>query len=162
MSRSKWHAVLVCLSVAAIPSLGAAQTPVTGVWNLVSYEVESQATGQREPVLGKAPAGNIIFMPEGRMMVVLTGEGRKPAGSDPERADLFKSLVAYSGTYRIEGDKWVTRVDVAANPAWVGGEQTRSFRIDGNRMQESTGYMQWPIRPDKGTVRFVLTWERAK
>jgi hypothetical protein len=64
--------------------------------------------------------------------------------------------------YRVEGDKWITKVDVAANPGWVGTEQTRFFRVDGERLQESTAVMQWAARPEKGMVRFVLTRERAK
>jgi hypothetical protein len=94
---------------------------------------------------------------------------RREAGSSgasgeqgPDRADLLKSLVAYTGIYRIEGDKWITNVDVSANPAWVGTEQTRFFRVDGERLQESTAAMQLPARPEKGMVRFVLMWERAK
>jgi hypothetical protein len=151
----------VCL-VAVHASIADDRGPILGTWRLVSYEVESQATGEREPVLGKTPTGNIIFTSEGRMMVVLTGESRKPPSNDQDRADLFKSLVAYTGTYRVEGDKWITKVDVAANPAWVGGEQTRTFRVDGNRLHESTAFMQWSLRPEKGTVRFTLTWERAQ
>ena len=162
MLRFRWLAVLVWLAL-AVPASGAADRDrILGIWKLVSYEVESQATGERESVLGKTPTGNIIFTPEGRMMVVLTGEGRKAPTNDQDRADLFKSLVAYTGMYRVEGDTWITKVDVAANPAWVGGEQTRMFRLDGDRLQEFTSFMQWAPRPEKGTVRFVLTWERAK
>ena len=35
-------------------------------------------------------------------------------------------MVAYTGTYRVEGNKWITKVDVAANPALLGTEQARS------------------------------------
>jgi len=48
-----------------------------------------------------------------------TAEGRKAPNTDQDRADL-KSMVAYTGMYRIEGDKWITKVDVSGNPAWVG------------------------------------------
>ena len=155
--------VLLLLVFAVTQStLAQDRAKVLGIWGLVSYEVESQATGQREPVLGNNPTGYIIFTPEGRMMVVLTGEGRKAPNTDQDRADLLKSLVAYTGMYRIEGDKWITKVDVSANPAWVGDEQTRFFRVDGGRLQESTAFMQWAVRPEKGMVRFILTWERAK
>ena len=71
-------------------------------------------------------------------------------------------MVAYTGIYRVEGDKWITKVDVAANPAWVGTEQTRFFRVDGDRLQEMTPVMQWAARPEKGMVRFILTYEREK
>jgi hypothetical protein len=152
---------VVLLLTSPLTSFAEDRSGIVGVWRLVSYEVESQATGEREPGLGKNPTGNIVFTPEGRMMVVLTGEGRKAPNTDQDRAGLLMSMVAYTGTYRIEGDKWITKVDVSWNPAWVGSEQTRSFRLDGDRLQESTPLMQWAARPEKGTVRFILTWERT-
>jgi hypothetical protein len=130
-----------------------------GLWRLVAYEMELQATGAKETPMGASPAGYILFGADHRMMVVLTGEGRKPAAADPDRAELFKSLVAYTGTYRVEGDKWITKVEVAHNPAWVGTEQARTFALEGERLKEMTAVMN---RPDKGMVRFVLTWERVK
>ena len=96
------------------------------------------------------------------MMVVLTSKARKVPNTDQDRADLLSSLVAYTGLYRVEDGKWITKVDVAANPAWVGGEQARFFKRDGDRLQESTGWMQWPVRPEKGTVRFILIWQHSR
>jgi hypothetical protein len=93
------------------------------------------------------------------MMVVLTNEGRKAPKTDQDRADLFNSMVAYTGMYRIEDDKWITKVDVSGNPALVGTEQARFFRVNGDRLQEIT---QWTPRPEKGMGRTVITWERAK
>jgi hypothetical protein len=61
--------------------------------------------------------------------------------------------------YRVEGDKWITTVDVSANPAWVGTEQTRSFRVTGDRLQEMTA---WAARPDNRMTRAILIYERAK
>ncbi len=91
---------------------------IQGVWKLVSLEIESQATGQKEPVMGQHPAGYVIFTHE-RAMFILTGEGRKPGKTERERADLLNSMIAYTGQYRLEGDQWVTDVDVAWDPEWV-------------------------------------------
>ena len=96
---------------------------------------------------------------EGLVAVMITAEGRKPPTTDQDRAGLRNSLVAYTGTYRVAGDQWVTSVDVSANPAWVGTEQTRSFRVSGNRRQEMTA---WVARPDNRMARAVFTDERAK
>jgi len=74
--------------------------------------------------MGKHPSGYVIFTPEARVFFVLTGEGRKPAKTAEEKAELLNSLVAYTGTYRVEGDNWITSVEVAWNPAWVGTEQS--------------------------------------
>jgi hypothetical protein len=84
---------------------------ILGIRKLASFEAEIQATGQKKPVMGQNPTGYVIFTPEGRAFFILTGEGRKPAKTVQERADLLNTLVAYTGTYRLEGDEWITKVD---------------------------------------------------
>lgn len=159
MNKFKWFVIPVLMTTVMGASFAADRDALLGSWRLVSYEREYQATGEREYPMGKAPTGYIQFLPDGRMAVVITGEGRTVPTTDQERAGLFNTLVAYTGRYRVEGDKWVTAVDVAANPALVGTEQSRSFRITGDRLQEMTG---WMARPDNRMARGVLTYERAK
>lgn len=48
------------------------------------------------------------------------------------------------------------------NPEWVGTEQTRSFRIEGNRLQVLTPWRIMPNWADKGMTRSIITFERAK
>jgi hypothetical protein len=153
--------VLVGFLAASEPGL-ADEARLHGVWKLVSYEVEIQKSGQKEPVMGRSPTGYVIFTPEGRAMFLLTGEGRKPAKTAEERAQLLSTLVAYTGTYRIEADKWITRVEVAWNPEWVGTEQTRFFKVDGNRLQVLTTWRVMPNWADKGMQRSIVTFERSK
>jgi hypothetical protein len=162
MLRLKCSIALGCLLIAVQPSLADERAPVHGVWKLVSYEIEIQATGQKEPVMGKNPTGYVIFTPESRVWFILTGEGRKPAKTMQERADLLGSLVAYTGTYRVEGDKWITKVEVAWNPEWVGTEQTRSFKVEGERLQVLTPWRVMPNWAEKGMTRSIVTFERAK
>ena len=159
MCNLKWLVVLGLFLIAVKPSVADDREKILGIWRLVSFEVEFQATGEREQIRGKNPTGFIIFTPEGRMMVVLTNEGRKAPKTDQDRADLFNAMVAYTGMYRIEGDRWITKVDVSGNPALVGTEQARFFRLDGDRLQEITA---WTPRSEKGMGRTVITWERAK
>jgi hypothetical protein len=135
------------------------RAPLVGLWRLVSFQREYQATGDREFPMGHTPAGYILFLPEGRMAVVITGEGRKAPTTDQDRAGLFTTLVAYTGPYRVDGDKWITTVEVSMNPAWVGTEQTRAFEISGDRLQEMTAYA---ARPDNRLARAVITYERVK
>jgi hypothetical protein len=144
------------------PSLADDPAKIVGIWKLVTYEVEVQATGQKGPVMGEHPTGYVNFAPEGRVWFVLTGEGRKPAKTIEDRAELLNTLVAYTGKYRVEEDKWITSVDVAWNPAWVGTEQTRSFTIEGDRLQVVTPWRIMPNWPDKGMQRSLITFERAK
>jgi len=162
MSKSRWLAVLVLLVISVQPSLADDPAKIVGIWKLVTYEVEVQATGQKGPVMGEHPTGYVNFAPEGRVWFVLTGEGRKPAKTIEDRAELLNTLVAYTGKYRVEEDKWITSVDVAWNPAWVGTEQTRSFTIEGDRLQVVTPWRIMPNWPDKGMQRSLITFERAK
>ena len=154
--------VLVIFVILTQPLFAQDRPQVHGVWRLVSYEIEIQATGQKEPVMGNNPTGYVIFTPEGRVWFVLTGEGRKPAKTVQERADLLDSLVAYTGTYRIEGDKWITQVEVAWNPAWVGTEQARFFKVDGERLSVLTPWRVMPNWAEKGMTRSIVTFERVK
>ena len=96
------------------------------------------------------------------MFFMLTGEARKPAKTDQERAELLNTLVAYSGTYGLEGDKWTTNVEVAWNPEWVGTKQVRSFQLDGERLIVLTPWRVMPNWADKGVTRSIVTFERSK
>ena len=135
------------------------RAPLVGLWRLVAFQREYQATGEREYPMGFAPTGYILFLPEGRMWVVITGDGRKPPTTDLDRVGLFNTLVAYTGPYRVDGEKWSTTVEVSMNPAWVGTEQPRAFQISGDRLQETTA---WAVRPDNRMARAVITYERVK
>ena len=162
MLQLKCLLVLVWILTAVQPSFADDRAKIAGAWRIVSWESEFQATGEREPVMGKNPTGYVIFTPEGRFMCVLTGEGRTAAKTDEDRAALLKSIVAYTGMYRLEGDKFIVKVDASWNPAWVGTEQERTFKIDGDRLQTFSPWIQSVTRPEKGMARSFIVFERAK
>lgn len=155
-----YAALLVCL--VAQPVFAQQSNPVVGTWKLVSYEVEVQATGQKLPVMGEKPTGYVSFLPEGRVFFVLTGEARKSAKTDQDRAELLNTLVAYTGTYSLAGDTWTTNVDVAWNPEWVGTKQVRSFKLEGDRLLVMTPWRIMPNWADKGMTRSLITFERSR
>ena len=130
-----------------------------GVWKLLSFEMENQETGQRLPALGDAPRGRLILSPSGQMMAVVTGGGRPVPTSDLERVAAFQSMIAYSGTFRVEGDEWITTVDVSWNESWTSTEQRRYFQLEGDRLVVTSAWAESPFEPGK-TVRGVLTWQR--
>ena len=141
------------------PTFADDRAKIIGTWKLTSYEAELQATGERTAALGKNPTGYVIFTAEGRFMTVLTGDGRKAAKTDQDRADLMKSMLAYTGMYRLEGDKFITKVDVSWTPLWVGTEQVRFFKFEGDRLIVISAWGEWP---GKGMARGFLTFEREK
>jgi hypothetical protein len=154
-------AMVLCLMLAK-PGIADDRGKILGIWKLLSFEAEIQATGQKEPVMGQKPTGYVIFTLEGRAMFILTGEGRKAPKTDKDRADLLNTIIAYTGMYRLEGDQWITKVDVAWSPEFVGTEQRRFFKVDGDRLQVLTTWGVHPNWPDKGMQRRILTFERAK
>ncbi|MBF0557144.1 MAG: lipocalin-like domain-containing protein [Nitrospirae bacterium] len=162
MSKLKLLFVLFLFVTAAQPVFAEDRAQIQGVWKLVSYEVEIQATGQKEFPMGQNPSGYVIFTPEGRVMFILTAEGRKPAKTAEERANLLSTVIAYTGTYRLEEDKWITKVEVAWNPDWIGTEQKRSFKVDQSHLQVLTPWRVMPNWPDKGMTRSIISFERAK
>ena len=127
------------MSVSSVQPAQAITTPtVHGAWQLLSYEVEEQANGETFAPMGENPTGYVIFTSEGRLSFMLSAEGRQPGSNAEERSALLSSMIAYTGIYRLEGDRWITHVDVAWNPEWVGTEQTRFFAIDGDLLTVHT------------------------
>ena len=100
-----------------------------------------------------------MLMPDGYMMVVLTAEGRQPANTDTDRAKAFKSMFAYSGRYRLEGESFVTDVDVASLVEWTGAQQIRTCRFVGPKLQFISKWAPSPFDPSR-TTRGIIEFER--
>src|ERR1700731_2622327 len=90
------------------------------------------ATGRRTRLDGAK--GYLILTPEGRWRALTTAVDRKPEDGVAERAALQKSMLPYSGKYRVEGDDFITTVDISWNEIWNGTEQRRHYRIEGDRL----------------------------
>jgi hypothetical protein len=142
------------------PAFADDQAMLTGIWKLAAFDIEFQDNGERRPIYKAGASGYLIFMPEKRMMTVIAANGRKPAKSDQEAAALLRTMFAYSGTYRLEGDKWITKVDVSWNEVWTGTDQVRFYKFDGPRLAVVAAWQ--PSRNEPGrNVRGILTWERG-
>ena len=145
----------------ALPALAGNRQQIVGVWKLQTYDVEFQDMGEHKSPFGAHPNGIGIFTPEGRTMGILTAEGRKAPQTDADRAEAFRSMVAYSGIYRLEEDRWITKVDITWNEAWMGTEQTRFYKVDGETLTVTT-----PWRPsvifDGRITRTTLTWIKMR
>ncbi|WP_456658730.1 lipocalin-like domain-containing protein [Bradyrhizobium sp. JR3.5] len=51
---------------------------------------------------------------------------------------------------------------MAWNPEWVGTEQERFFKLDGDRLQVTSTWRIMPNWQDKGMQRSLLVFERVK
>ncbi len=52
----------------------------------------------------------------------------------PKLKRFFRSMVAHSGTYSVEGACLVHHVDTSWNEAWTGTDQVRNYKLDGERL----------------------------
>ena len=86
---------------------------IVGLWTLVSVVYEDQATKERTPVLGEKPRGRQIATADGRWLALVTAENRPVPKTDEERARALTSMIAYTGRYRVEDGKVVTKVEAA-------------------------------------------------
>ena len=96
------------------------------------------------------------------MMACIEADGRKAPQTDEDRANLHKTMFAYTGIYRIEGDKFITKVDVSWNPAWNGTDQIRFFKLEGDRLEIVSAWAPSPTIPGRPMTRGFFAWERVK
>jgi hypothetical protein len=138
------------------------QDRIVGTWQLVAVMYEDAATKEQTPVLGAHPRGYQIATPEGRWIAVVTADGRPVPKTDEDRAKALRTMIAYSGRYRVEDGKVITKVEVAWNEAWVGGEQVRFIRFESDDLLHiESPPMPHPNVNDK-VVRVIVTWAREK
>ena len=140
----------------------AADKDLHGTWKLMSLSRKS-ADGTVEEPRGKVPRGYLHLGPDGRMMSVIVNEKRpKPASvakmTDQERVQLFNSMNAYAGTYKLAGNKITYTFDVVHNEV-PERAAVRDFKIDGRRM---TMVNEVAASTMDGTMAQTVTvWEKV-
>lgn len=134
--------------------------PIVGTWRVQSFVREVAATGQRCNEFGEKPDGYISYLPDGRMHAILIRDNRaKPAGAvptDKEKIELFGTMIAYAGTYRVDGEKVVHDVDISWNQVWTGSRQVRFFRAEGDTLTITTAVARSPRDGQEGRTIVVF------
>jgi hypothetical protein len=120
---------------------------LAGNWTLMSYESVAEDGAVRHP-FGDA-VGRLAYDEQGNMAGQVMRPGRRGADAP--------GYIAYFGTYEVSatGDTVIHHVAGALNPAWVGGDQMRRFRFDGDRL-----VLEVDVQRGARTFRHVLTWRR--
>jgi hypothetical protein len=148
------------------PQLGVAGkdagSQLFGSWRLVSYEL--RVVGEEEPakqVFGPHPFGRLLLMPSHYMAAFLSKPDRTPPSNEADAAALLSSMIAYTGQFRLEGDKFITHVDGAWNEIYKANEQIRYFKIERDTLTIRTAEMASAVLPGKRVVS-TLVWERER
>jgi len=138
---------------------------IVGTWRLVSVTATTDKGDVDKAVLGQNPSGLLTYTADGRMMEIISEDGRKPlsipdrvAAPAEERAKAYSTFTAYAGIYLFTCDKVVTHVEIASLQNWVNTYQTRFVTLRGNRLTVRTT----PISRAGVMVNIESVWERLK
>ena len=142
-------------------ALAAGTDGLIGNWKLVSNQVTID-NGPPFDYPGPNPKGFLILTAEGRMMAfIAAGDDRRFGPSDADQAKLFRSMLAYTGKYRLEGDDFVTSVDASWNQEWTGTEQRHHYTLAGDTLTIVSAPVPVPGQQEKTAIG-TLVWEREK
>lgn len=114
-----------------------ANSPLLGTWKYISQSITEVQSGKVTKPFGENPSGYITYTKGGRLQTILVGEGRqKPQVplKDEDRIRLFNTLVAATGTFKVEGNILTISYDTSWNELWTGTTQKRTFEISGNKL----------------------------
>jgi hypothetical protein len=147
------------MTIACSDTSQANPADLVGTWKFISY-LRTDAQGKDVNVLGEHPEGYLIYTPEGRMMVIVVAENRKPPEADADRIALHEFMVAYSGRYTVDGEKVIHHVDVSWNQAWTGTDLVRFFKCEEDKLVITTAPTQYG--PDEARRVSTLTLRRIR
>jgi len=102
---------------------------------------------------------------DGRMMGMIVFSNRPRAESldkmtDQQRADLFRTMIAYGGTYTFHGNSVEHHIDISWNELWTGTTVIREIQKEGDRLVYITKPAPFP-RDGKMSIN-TLVWEKVK
>ena len=106
------------------------------------------------------PSSFLTYGNDGRMMVLnLAGQRPKPASAetmtDGQRNQLFRTMVAYAGTYTFDGHSMFHHIDISWNELWTGTTQVRTVTRDGARLVFVTSPAPWLYSKP---LAFITVW----
>ena len=163
MARTSLMALLIVIGAYCTKS-HAADASIVGSWRLVTWvEVETESKAVHTP-FGENPTGVITYTPDGRMSVFIIDPKRKsPAGpkaTDAEAVDLYRTMIAYSGAYSLDGNKVTHKIEVSWNQAWTGTNQQRFIEVKDDQLIIKTPPIISPVSGKESVS--TLVWERVR
>lgn len=136
---------------------------IVGTWRLLSFSEEEVDTGAVRHPMGERPSALVIYTADGHAATIFTAADRAaPAGPQPtdaEAAQLYRSMVAFAGRYRLEGDRLIYYPEITWNEAWNGTTQTRLFEVRGDRLHVKSVPMVSTLTG--ASMVMTMEWARA-
>ena len=130
------------LAVTFSPTVNAqCKDRVVGTWRLVSNTATTDKGGANKAVIGQNPSGLLTYTADGRMMAIISDDGRKLlsvadriAAPVEERAQAYSAFMAYAGSHTFTCDTMAHHIEVASLQNWVNTDQTRFVTLQGDRL----------------------------
>jgi hypothetical protein len=142
---------------------GSDGSALIGTWKQLSGTMVEAGGGERKSNLSAAPNGYVNFSADGRLMLLSTDSARKPpAGQVPTPAEaeaLYRSMIGYAGTYKVEGNMVTYDLDVSWNESWTGSKQVRFWEVIGDRLTVTTPEIVNPLTGKPSVFR--LTFQKV-
>jgi hypothetical protein len=156
--------ILVAIVATGIPAGAQNPSSIVGTWRVVSFEREIVETKAVSQGFGGHAMGFVTYTPDGRMMFMIVDATRKPpaqpTATDAEAVSLYRTMVAYGGTYRVQGNEIILHEEISSEQT-ANKDQTRFFKLDGDRLTTTTPPLVSSFLNNQTTVTTIL-WERVK
>ena len=131
-----------------------------GTWKQLSGTMVEEGSQVSKSNLSAAPNGFVNFSEDGRMILLSTDSARKkPAGEVPTAAEaeaLYRSMIAYAGTYKVEGNKVTYDLEATWNESWTGTKQVRFWEINGERLTVTTPEIVNPLTGKRSVFKLTF------
>lgn len=138
-------------------------TRIVGAWKWTGHIYKEVATGKTTNVYGERPSGLMVLTAGGNLVWAVFADSRKaPAGApvtDADRAGLFNTMAAATGTYKVDGNTLALTYSGSWNQSWTGTTQKRQIEIVGNQLTWTSAPFKSPQTGQD--IVFVVTFERV-
>jgi hypothetical protein len=132
-----------------------------GTWKQLSGTRVEEGSQVSRSNLSAAPNGFVNFSEDGRLLLLTVDSARKkPAGEVPTAAEaeaLYRSMIAYAGTYKVEGNKVTYDLEATWNESWTGTKQVRFWEISGDRLTITTPEIVNPLTGKRSVFRLTFS-----
>lgn len=139
---------------------GNADDRLVGTWKLVSASSKTSSGERSENPYGPNPMGFLTYTADGRVTALISNAGRKSlsvgGGTTEERAEAFKTFLAYAGRYTLSGDKVTHHVEISSIQNYVDRDLVRSIKFQGDQITLVTP----PTRVNGKKQTVELIWHR--
>lgn len=135
---------------------------IAGSWRLVAWR-RIKEDGTITYPLGENASGLLVYTSDFKMIVQMFAADRPLidssdalGGDAAQRAAAYSTSLAYFGSYEVQDDVVIHRIDASLYPNWSGTVQSRPFTYDGKELVLRTP----PTKGEGGTVVNEICWAR--